>query len=92
MGTGVFGEAVYIRLPAKRRRLLYILTLQYILDLTVQNDVICDYAKLGMFSMDLKYGSRSLFCGLHPSGGDIRIRIITREAASKKGQKVRLLW
>ena len=46
MGTGVFGEAVYIRLPSKRRRLLYILTLQYILDLTVQNDVICKGQKV----------------------------------------------
>jgi len=55
------------------------------LDLTVQNDVICDYAKLGMFAMYLKCDSKSLFRGSHYSGGDIRIRIATIEAISKNG-------
>ena len=35
----------------KRRTLLYISALQDILDSTVQNDVICNYVKLVMFSI-----------------------------------------
>jgi len=55
------------------------------LDLTVENDVICDYARLGMFAMYLQCDSKSLFRGSHHSGGDIRIRIITRMKTQKKG-------
>ena len=51
----VIGEVLFGGLcqVVKRRRLLYILTLQYILDLTVPNDVICNYNKLGMFSISV---------------------------------------
>jgi hypothetical protein len=44
-----------IRLGVKRRTLLYIYALRDGLDLTVQNDVICNYAKLVMFSIDPIY-------------------------------------
>ena len=37
-----------------KRRLLYIPTLQDILDLTVQNDVICNYTRVVMLSMYLE--------------------------------------
>jgi hypothetical protein len=52
IGEALFGDQYQI---VKRRRLLYILALQYILDLTVQNDVICNYTKLGMFSIYVTY-------------------------------------